>query len=203
MNGTNLYGPFSDTAVVPPLALEAVEVAKRLDFPLCVHPATGRLLAAIAGGVVDGLIGETGTGTGVGVAWMLSTASPETQIVSIELDERRAQAAADLFVRYPQVTILQGDSNDIAEHGPFDLLVLDAPAADGPIAWKSLDPLVQLKPNGVLVKDDIWPMNSWPPRAFDGSVDVSRTHWLEHPALFATEIPVAEGYGVLVGRRRP
>lgn len=27
--------------------------------------------------------------------------------------------------------------------------------------------------------------------------------WLEHPALFTTEVSVAEGFAVLIGRRRP
>jgi predicted O-methyltransferase YrrM len=174
-----------------------------LDFPYTVHPATGRLLAALAGGIVGGVIGETGTATGAGVGWMASTAPRDTRIVSIELDNDRARGAADLFSHEPRVTILQGDANELAEHGPFDLLVLDAPSTPGPLEWSSLNPVVQLRPNGLLVKDDLWPMTSWPPTAFDGTDDVQRVLWFEHPHLLTTEVTVADGFAVLIARRRP
>jgi predicted O-methyltransferase YrrM len=182
---------------------EAVALARRFDFPYTVHPATGRLLAALAGGVLGGVIGETGTGTGAGVAWMLSAAPPSTQIVSIELDEARAAASARLFGGHPNVTILHGDANELAAHGPFDVLVLDAPSTPGPLHWPSLDPTSQLRPNGLLVKDDLWPMTTWPPASFDGTDDVQRVRWFEHPALLTTEVTVADGYAVQIARRRP
>ncbi|HEX4633485.1 MAG TPA: hypothetical protein VH163_06630, partial [Gemmatimonadales bacterium] len=99
---------------VPPLVLGAVELARRFDFTYTVHPMTGRLLAALAGGI-RGTIGETGTGTGASVGWMLSTAPPETSIVSVEVDDDRAKAAADLFRNERQVTILSADANELAE----------------------------------------------------------------------------------------
>lgn len=200
--GTARYDQLTPPAV-PELVLEAVALARRLDFPLCVHPATGRLLAAVAGGVDGGLIGETGTGTGAGVAWMLSTTSPSTQIVSIELDEERAAAARALFAPHPNVTILQGEANELAAHGPFDLLVVDSACDPGPLHWQTLDPPRQLRPDGLLFKDDLWPMTTWPPTEHAGGEDRRRRHWLEHPDLFATEVTVAEGYSVLLGRRRP
>ena len=58
--GTARYDGLTEADGVPPLVLRAVEVARSLDFPLSVHPGTGRLLAALAGGVVDGVVGETG-----------------------------------------------------------------------------------------------------------------------------------------------
>ncbi len=202
VDGTSLYDQFQHH-VVPPLVLDAVAVARRFDFGYSVHPATGRLLAALAGGVGDGVIGETGTGTGAGVAWMLSAASRTTRVVSVEIDVERAAATAELFSDDARVTILQGDANDLAAHGPFDLLVLDAPSTPGPLDWATFDPLVQLRPHGVLVKDDLWPMTSWPPTTYDGTADLQRQHWLEHPDLLTTEIKVADGYAVLVARRRP
>lgn len=201
VDGTAMYEAFARDNPVPPLVLDAVALARQFDFTYTVHPATGRLLAALAGGIGAGVIGETGTGTGAGVAWMLSTASPATRIVSIELDPDRVKAAAELFHHDPRVTILQGDANELAEHGPFDLLVLDAPSTPGPLEWSTLDPTVQLRPHGLLVKDNLWPMTSWPPKTFDGSDDVQRTQWLEHPDLFATEVTVADGYAVLIARR--
>lgn len=154
LNGTALYDEVQGEHAVPPLVRRAVALAKQFDFEYTVHPATGRLLAALAGGVTSGVIGETGTGTGAGVAWMLSTAPADTRIVSIELDAERAAATAALFSDEPRVTILQGDANELAAHGPFDLLVLDAPSTPGPLGWATIDPLVQLRPHGLLVNDD-------------------------------------------------
>lgn len=204
-DGTRLYDEL-DRRQVPPLVHEAVTLAERFDFPWSVHPATGRLLAVLTGGITGadgGVIGETGTGTGAGLAWMASTAPPGTRIVSVELDDERAAATAGLFEGRPGVTVLQGDANELAEHGPFDLLVLDAPPTPGPLHWRDLDPLVQLRPHGVLVKDDVRPMTSWPPVASDGSEDGLRVRWFEHPDLFTTEVTVAAGCAVLIARRRP
>ena len=201
--GTAMYSDLGPTDV-PPLVLDAVAIARRQGFELCVHPATGRLLAALAGGVGDGVIGETGTGTGAGVAWMLSTASPSTRIVSIELDDERAAAAAELFRDLANVTILQGEANELAEHGPFDLLVIDSgDHVAGPLHRAQLDPIEVLRPGGVLVKDDLWPMHSWPPVTFDGAIDDLRIRLFEHPDLLTAEVTVAEGYAVQLARLRP
>ena len=201
--GTAMYSELGPTDV-PPLVLEAVAIARRQGFDLCVHPATGRLLAALASGVGAGVIGETGTGTGAGVAWMLSTASSSTHLVSIELDEERAGAAAELFADHPNVTILHGEANELAEHGPFDLLVIDSgDVVPGPLHRAELDPTAVLAPGGVLFKDDLWPMTSWPPVTFHGDVDELRVRLFEHPHLLTTEVTVAEGYAVQLARRRP
>jgi predicted O-methyltransferase YrrM len=202
VNGTAMYDAFARRGHVPPLVLDAIALAKRLDFTYTVHPATGRLLAALASGIAHGVIGETGTGTGAGVAWMASTAPPDTRIVSIELDETRARMADELFAGRGNITVLHGDANRLADHGPFDLLVLDAPPTPGPLHWRELDPTVQLTPDGVLVKDDLWPMTSWPPTTVDGAVDELRVDWFEHPDLLTTEVTVAAGCAVQIARRR-
>jgi len=201
--GTDRYADLGPDEV-PPLVLAAVERARSIGFELCVHPATGRLLAALAAGVGDGVIGETGTGTGAGVAWMLSTASPSTRIVSIEIDEQRASVASVLFADHPNVTILHGEANELARHGPFDLLVIDSGAhEEGPLHRAVLDPTRVLAPGGVIFKDDLWPMDRWPPLDFHGEVDELRLRLFEHPDLLTTEVTVADGFAVQLARRRP
>lgn len=200
--GTARYDLLTEADGVPSLVLRAVEVARSLDFPLSVHPGTGRLLSALAAGV-DGVIGETGTGTGVGLAWMLSTAPLSARIVSVELDERRAAASAELFAGYANVTVLHGEANELAAHGPFDLLVLDSHCEPGPLDRSTLDPRSVLRPGGLLCKDDLWPMTEWPPRDFLGEVDELRVRFFEHPDLLATEVTVADGFAVQIARLRP
>ena len=46
-------------------------------------------------------------------------------------------------------------------------------------------------------------MTRWPPQTFDGAKDDLRRRLLEHPALFSTEVPVADGFAAVIGRRRP
>ncbi len=109
LNGTAEYRSWP--VVVPELVGRAVRAAEELGFELCVHPATGQLLGVLAGGVAPGgLIGETGTGTGAGLAWMATNADPEVALVSVELDAERAEAAKRVFVHTPNVTVIHGDA---------------------------------------------------------------------------------------------
>ena len=88
LGGTASYRDPARRGDLPDLVSSAVAAAEAVGFEFCVRPEIGRLLAALAGGVPPGgSIGETGTGTGAGVAWMQSAAHPETRIVSYELDD--------------------------------------------------------------------------------------------------------------------
>jgi hypothetical protein len=84
--------------VLPDLVSLAVGAAERLDFELCVRPEIGRLLAVLAGGLPPGsLVGESGTGTGAGLAWMVSAADPAVRFISYECEPDRARAATEIF----------------------------------------------------------------------------------------------------------
>src|ERR1700678_2800843 len=122
-NGTATYDSVTD---LPPLVERAVNLARREGFTNSCRPEHGRLLFALAAGAE--VIGETGTGCGVGLAWLATGAHPSTRLVSIELDAGRAERAAALFSGCPQVTVLQGDWQEIYPQGPFDLLSLDGGA---------------------------------------------------------------------------
>ena len=101
----------------------AVDLARRLGFANSCRPEHGRLLYALAAGA--GTIGETGTGCGVGLAWLASGARPGTRLVSVEIDTERAGLVASLFADLPHVAVLPGDWREIYRAAPFDLLVLD------------------------------------------------------------------------------
>jgi predicted O-methyltransferase YrrM len=179
----------------------AVDLARRNGFACSCRPEHGRLLYALAAGA--GKIGETGTGCGVGLAWLASGARPGTLLFSVELDTGRAALAAGLFADQPQVTVLQGDWTKITEEAPFDLLVLDGggqgKSAGNPEA--PADPEALLRPGGTLVIDDLTPASTWPP-LFEGRPDPARTHWLTHPAVDAAELRLAPDLAALVVTRR-
>jgi len=191
---------------VPPLVRRAVDLALQIGFDDSCLPETGQLLRILAGGVVDGVVGETGTGCGVGLAWLASGARPRTRLVSAEIDAPLASAAQELFADNPSVAVLHGDAGKLLELGPFDLLILDGGAGAGKAGEVPVDPQQVLTPTGTLVIDDFLPMTTWPPTLSTGEPDLARRHWLEHPRLFTAELTVASSVpptSVLVGRRRP
>ncbi|MFI0899809.1 O-methyltransferase [Streptomyces sp. NPDC020983] len=195
LDGTRAH--LSGPGDLPPLVERAARTATRLDFPYSCRPEQGRLLQALAAGARR--IGETGTGCGVGLAWLVSGMRGGATAVSVEQDAGRAQAAAELFAPLsPAVTVRRGDWTAIAADGPFDLLVLDGggQAKGGAAA----DPLSLLTPGGVLVIDDFTPSRGAPP-VHDGVPDTARLHWLEHPALRTVEIPLAPDLATLVCTR--
>jgi hypothetical protein len=80
-HGTASYEGLTD---LPSLVERAVDLARREGFAHSCRPEHGRLLYALAAGA--GTIGETGTGCGVGLAWLASGARPGTRLVSVERD---------------------------------------------------------------------------------------------------------------------
>jgi len=193
--GTAAYDGLPD---LPPLVERAVRIAQPEGFTNSCRPEHGRLLFALAAGAQ--MIGETGTGCGVGLAWLASGARPGTRLVSVELDAERARLAAELFSGLPQVTVIGGDWREIYRSAPFDLLVLDG-GAHGKSDGTPADPQALLRPGGTVVIDDLTPAAHWPPR-FEGQVDEARMHWLRHADLDATELRLAPDLAALVATRR-
>jgi len=193
--GTAAYDGLTD---LPPLVERAVSIAREQGFPQSCRPEQGRLLFALAAGAK--LIGETGTGCGVGLAWLASGARPDARLVSVELDAERARLSAELFAGLPQVTVIHGGWPEIYQAGPFDLVALDG-GAHGKSGGIPADPEVLLGPGGSIVIDDLTPATDWPPR-FAGQVDEPRMYWLTHPGLDAAELRLAPDLAALVVTRR-
>jgi predicted O-methyltransferase YrrM len=197
--GTAAYDGLTD---LPPLVERAVDLARREGFANSCRPEHGRLLHALAAGA--GRIGETGTGCGVGLAWLATGARPGTRLFSVELDTGRAALTAALFAEFaaglPPVTVFQGDWTEIAREAPFDLLVLDG-GGGGKQGGPTADPEALLRPGGTLVVDDLTPASAWPP-VYEGQPDSGRTHWYAHPAVDAAEIRLAPDLAALVATRR-
>ena len=181
--GTNAY---AGVAGLPALVERAVRAARDDGFALSCLPSQGRLLQLLAAGVGDGVIGETGTGCGVGLAWLASGAHPGARLFSVDSDFRVADVARDVFRDTRGVSIVHGDWTQLRRYGPFDLLVLDG-GGQGKKGEPPLDPDEWLRPGGLVVLDDFTPGAGWPP-IHDGKPDRARLFWLEHPRLLATEI---------------
>ena len=177
---------------LPPLVEAAVALARDCGFGNSCLPEHGELLRVLARAVPDGgAIGETGTGCGVGLAWLAQGARPGTRLVSVERDARRARDAARVFAERPNVSVLTADWRGLCEYGPFDLLVLDGGGQGKGAAGQGepVDPARWLRPGGLIVMDDFSPLTQWPP-LFQGEVDTARMHWLDHPRMRATQVNV-------------
>ncbi|MEU9477812.1 SAM-dependent methyltransferase [Streptomyces sp. NPDC048191] len=196
VDGTDAY---TGVPGLPALVRAALTAARGSGFPYSCRPEQGRLLHALAGGA-RARIGETGTGLGVGLAWLASGAAPGVRLWSVERDPERARAAAAVFAGRPEVTVLGGDWRRIEEYGPFDLLVLDGGGQGKVPGDPPADVERLLVPGGTVVVDDFTPASGRPP-LHEGEPDRARLHWLEHPALRATELRLAADLSTVVGTR--
>lgn len=178
---------YEDVESLPPLVQGAVEIAKKFDFHNSGARAYVPLIQALAAQVRGGVIGEMGTGAGIGTAWISLATSPDTRIVTIDIDEARATAVRELFADYANVTVLQGDALEIADHGPFDLLYADAPP--GKVTDQDVA-VAMMKPGGLILLDDLTP----------GRDDLG--WWLECPDLVTATIWVTPELGAILAVRR-
>lgn len=192
VGGSTAYESIED---LPPLVRAAVGIASAQGFDHSCAPEQGRLLSVLARGYGGRRVGETGTGCGVGLAWMVGATDAATSYASVEIDARRAKAAGGLFAGQPNVRIVNADWAELRAFGPFDLLVLDGggkgkePADDPP-----LDPTDGwLAVGGTIVLDDFTPG--------DSTHDEARRYWLNHPALQATELLLTPTLSTVVARR--
>jgi len=208
MSATTKTAMYAGRTDLPPLVARAVTLANQMGFIHCCIPQHGVLLQVLARGRAGGIIGESGTGCGAGLAWMASAVGPETRLVSVEVDAARAAACQALFAELPNVTVLHGDWRLIEQYAPFDLLVLDGGGGGKRENDPPADPARLLKPGGTLVLDDFWPpLEFWPEAAdardgYGRSVTTARSHWLQHPDLFATEFRVHPRMSAIVATRK-
>jgi predicted O-methyltransferase YrrM len=170
---------------VPPQVARAIEVARQAGFPLtreeagpdrasaCL-PGVGRFLAVLAAGCAGGLIGELGTGAGIGAAWMSSAMPADCVLISAETDERLAAAARGLLAQDPRVQVVTGDAIRVMSgRGPFDLLFADC----GVRSEAEFAALVSLlRVGGRIVMDDVCPTEHTKRGLFHGE---ARLVWAE------------------------
>jgi predicted O-methyltransferase YrrM len=179
----------------PPLVATARALAAELEFDHSCSMGTGRLLATLAASV-SGTVGESGTGCGVGAAWLRSGLRDGSRIVTVERDPARAAGAARLFTGDPAVTVMAGEWSALRHHGPFALLFLDGGGKlDGVDAVADL-----VAAGGLVVMDDFTPADGWPPR-FDGRPDALRIAWLTDPRFTAVEVRVSATESAILATR--
>lgn len=182
---------------LPAPVQRALDLSRRQGFVSSTRNETGRLLATLAA-TRSGTLAESGTGCGVGSAWLRSGVRPGARIVTAERDHQLAEAVSEIFEDDDQVEVLQADWSTLEEHGPFSLLFLDVRELKrgGPDTIYEL-----LEPGGVVVLDDFTPSAGWPP-IYEGRVDAVRQQWLTDARFTSVEVMVAEDASVVMAARR-
>ena len=182
---------------LPPVVSRALDLSRRRGFVTSSRLETGRLLAALAASR-NGVLGECGTGCGVGAAWLSHGARDESRVVTAEVDESLADAVRALFRDEPRVEVLTGDWGALRDHGPFSLLFLDVREAKRSGADMVAE---MLEPGGIVVLDDFTPCALWPPM-YEGRVDTMREQWLTDERFTTVEVMVAVDAAVLIAALR-
>jgi predicted O-methyltransferase YrrM len=182
---------------VPARVLAAERIAVEAGFDKSCIREVGRLLRTAAAAKPGGVVVESGTGSGVGTAWLHSGLGVGARLVTVERDEELARRAAGVFADDSRVAVLTGDWRLLEQHAPFDVFFCDG-------GGKRDDPrrvVELLAPGGILVLDDFTPSAEWPPR-FEGEVDELRLFYLTHPELDATEVLTTPRSSAVVAARR-
>jgi len=149
-------------------------------------PAVQALLRVLAAGR---RVAEIGTAFGEGAAAMASTAR---ELVTVEVDPERAEAARGRLADCENVELLVGDWRQLLPAlGPFELVFADGGLRD-PGAWETVLELVA--PGGLVVKDDLTPG-----RPIDG--DPVREFLLRDPRLVGAEFLTTADSAAIVATR--
>jgi predicted O-methyltransferase YrrM len=181
---------------LPALVVRALRMSLHRGYVQASRTETGRLLATLAA-TRTGTIAECGTGCGVGAAWLRSGAPKSTRVITAELDPELAHGVMDMFAD-DDIDVIHADWSDLAEHGPFSLVFLDAGSAKQLPREQIVDLVAE---GGMIVLDDFVPCPSWPPLA-GGRVDVLRQDWLSDDRFTSVDVMVAEDTSVIIAVRR-
>ena len=196
------------TAVLDDLAADG---AAR-GLPL-IDAEVGALLRVLASTAGASRILEIGTAIGYSGIWLATALPPDGMLITMEVDEGRAEQARRNFSRAGlanRVTVIVGDAQlKIAKvSGPFDLIFLDT---DKQLYVPLLDRLVSLlRPGGVLVADNVlWDGEVVPGFRATPMRDPQDTRAVAafneriaaHPQLVTSIVPLRDGVSISVKTR--
>ena len=181
------------------------------DLPL-VDAEVGVLLRVLATSVRAKRILEIGTAIGYSGIWLAGALPGDGTLLTMEMDEQRAQQARGHFARAglsDRVSVIIGDAQRMLAKvsGPFDLIFQDG---DKTQYSPMLDRLVDLlRPAGLLVTDNVlWSGEVVPGfvkkpqhQTADTQAIVEYNQRLNnHPALITSTVPLRDGVAISVKR---
>jgi predicted O-methyltransferase YrrM len=181
------------------------------DLPL-VDAEVGVLLRVLATAVQAKRILEIGTAIGYSGIWLARALPLDGTLLTMEMDEQRAQQARGYFTRAglaDRVSVIVGDAQRMLAKvsGPFDMIFQDG---DKKLYSPMLDRLVDLlRPAGLLVTDNVL----WSGEVVPGFVEKPQHNAADtqaiidynrrlnsHPALITSTVPLRDGVAISVKR---
>lgn len=184
----------------PSFVASAQDLADSAGFHLSCEPEVGALLSVLTSTVpAEGRILELGTGTGVGLAWMLHGLGSrrDVEVVSVDIDPEIQAAARQIeWPTYVQFEV--GDAAElVATLGHFHLIFADAP---GGKIFKLRRTIDALEPGGLLVVDDM-DLAQQDDADLQHGFAVARERLLSNENLVCAELAFSSGV-ILAAKRR-
>ena len=122
---------------------------------------TGGLLRTLVHSKPAGNILELGTGTGLGLSWIVEAMDEKSSVISIDNNEQYIKIAKNFFTDDPRVKILYEDGDEWIgsyRHKKYGLIFADS----WPGKFRLLDETLELlKTGGLYVIDDLLPQPNW------------------------------------------
>lgn len=152
-----------DTDIKLPHVYKSIlEESKRINFSMPSDLQTGSLLRTLISSKPNGKFLELGTGTGLSLSWIVEGMDKDSQVVSIDTEEKYLAIARRFFGSDPRISIVCMDGAAWVSKNRdarFDLIFADA----WPGKYNMLDEtLAMLKVGGLYIVDDMLPQPNWP-----------------------------------------
>jgi len=144
---------------------QAIQAASRsLKFQQISEDEVGVLLRLLVSSKPKAKVLELGTGTGMGLAWIVDGLDTEGELISVEKDPTLLDIARQFFGEDPRIQLVNEEASSwIEAHKDlqFDLIFADTWAGK----FSDLELVLNMvKPNGFYLIDDLNYQAHWPKR---------------------------------------
>ena len=181
---------YQDVPHPHPLLLELEQYSRKEDAASVERPI-GRLLSTLVHAMQANRILEVGTGYGYATLWMALAQPPLGKIWTFDPDTERTDIARSYFARAGEDDYIELVNQPALEVLPIfpqrnmDIAFVDAPAGDYEDYLEHCLPLLKL--SGLIIFNGL---------LGDERLDQFNRRFLQHPALDATILPLADGLGI-------
>jgi predicted O-methyltransferase YrrM len=136
--------------------------SKQINFSMPSDLQTGSLLRTLASSKPGGKFLELGTGTGLSLSWIVDGMDKDSQVISIDTEEKYLAVARSFFKSDQRVSIICEDGAAWITRNKetkLDMIFADA----WPGKYNTLnETLAMLKVGGFYIVDDMLPQSNWP-----------------------------------------
>jgi len=166
--------------------------SKAVGFNQISDSKVGSLLSTLCASKPRGRFLELGTGCGLSTVWMTDGMDAQSQLTSVDNDEKVIAIAKEYLSEYERITFICGSGESVindTEDNSIDLIFADT----WPGKYHYLEEaLALLKVGGIYVIDDMLPQENWP-EGHDRKVDALVKHLHERDDFKVVKLGWASG----------